>query len=57
MVLPLTLALPMCVHLPYSRHVNLVTKIYGLLQLIIISTGGRFDLGVPPSSSNKDSQT
>ena len=36
MMLPLTLALPKCVHLPYLRHVSLVTKIYGLLQLVII---------------------
>ena len=28
-------ALPKCVHLPYLRHVSLITKIYGLLQLII----------------------
>ena len=36
MVLPLTLALPKCVHVLYLRHVSLMTKIYGLLQLIII---------------------
>ena len=37
MVLPLALALPKCVHLPYLRHVSLVTKVYGLQQLIILS--------------------
>ena len=35
MVLPLTLALPKCVHLPSLRHLSLMTKIYGLLQLIM----------------------
>ena len=35
---PLTLAVPKCVHLPYLRHVSLITKIYGLLQMIIICT-------------------
>ena len=34
----LTLALPKCVHLPNLRPVSLMTKIYGLLQLIIICT-------------------
>ena len=38
MVWPLTLALPKCVHLPYFGHVSLMTKIYGLLQPIIIYT-------------------
>ena len=36
MVQPLTLALPKCVHLLYLRHVCLIPKMYGLLQLIII---------------------
>ena len=31
-------ALPKCVQLPYLRHLSLLTKIYGLLQLIIICT-------------------
>ena len=31
-------ALTKCVHLPYLRHVSLMTKIYELLQLIIICT-------------------
>ena len=31
-------ALPKCVYLPYLIHVTLITKIYGLLQLIIICT-------------------
>ena len=35
---PLALAQPKCVHLPYLRHLSLVTKIYGLLQMIIICT-------------------
>ena len=35
MVEPLTLTLPKCVHMPYLRHSSLMTKIYGLLQLII----------------------
>ena len=35
MVSNLTLALFKCVHLPYLRHLSLMTKIYGLLQLII----------------------
>ena len=30
-------ALPKCVHLPYLSHLSLITKVYGLLQLIIIS--------------------
>ena len=30
-------ALPKCVHLPYLRHVALMTKIFGLQQLIIIN--------------------
>ena len=34
----LTLALSKRVHLPYLRHLSLMTKIYGLLQLIIICT-------------------
>ena len=29
-------ALPNCVQLTYLRHLSLMTKIYGLLQLIII---------------------
>ena len=32
----LALALSKCLHLPYLRHVSLIAKIYGLLQLIII---------------------
>ena len=28
-VSPLILPLPKCVHLPYFRHVSLMTKIYG----------------------------
>ena len=28
-------SLPKCVHMPYLRHLSLMTKIYGLLQLII----------------------
>ena len=35
MVWPLTLALAKCAYLPYLRPVSLMTKIYGLLQLII----------------------
>ena len=31
-------ALPKCVHLPYLRDVSLMTKTYGLLQLIIMCT-------------------
>ena len=31
-------ALSKCVHLPYLRHLSLMTKIYGLLQLIIVCT-------------------
>ena len=31
----LTLALPKCVYLPYLRHISLITKIYGLLLLIM----------------------
>ena len=30
--------LPKCVHLPYLRHLSLMTKINGLLQLITICT-------------------
>ena len=30
-----TFALPKCVYLPYLRHISLMTKIYGLMQLII----------------------
>ena len=36
MVWPFTLALPKCVHLLYFIQVSFMTKIYGLLQLIII---------------------
>ena len=36
--LTLTLALLKCVHLPYLRYIFHITKIYGLLQLIIICT-------------------
>ena len=31
-------ALPKCVHLPYLRHVSLMTKIYGLLIIICTFT-------------------
>ena len=31
-------ALPKCVQLPYLSHLSLMTRIYGLLQLIIICT-------------------
>ena len=34
-MVPLTLALPKRVHLSYLRHVSVMTKTYGLLQLII----------------------
>ena len=36
MVRPLTLALPKCVYLSYLKYSSLMTKIYGLLQLIIL---------------------
>ena len=36
--LSLALALSKCVHLPYLRHVSLLTKIHGLLLLIVIYT-------------------
>ena len=29
-------ALPKCVQLPYLKHISLMTRIYGLVQLIII---------------------
>ena len=32
------MALPKYVHLPYLKHVSLVTKICGLLQLVVICT-------------------
>ena len=34
-VSPLTLALSKCIHLPYLRHVSVMTKICELLQLIM----------------------
>ena len=34
----LALVLRKCVHLPYLSHVSVKTKMYGLLQLIIICT-------------------
>ena len=30
------LALSKCVHLPYLRHVSPMTKIYGLLQALVV---------------------
>ena len=32
----LKMALPKCVHLPYVIHISLISKIYGLPQLIIL---------------------
>ena len=45
------MALPKCVHLPYLRHVSLMTKIYELLQLIIVSpdeSRGYLGFSTPP---------
>ena len=32
------MALQKCIHLPYLIHSSLMTKVYGLLQLIIVCT-------------------
>ena len=41
------MTLTKCVHLPYLRHGSLITKIYGLLQLIVGYYGFRF-VSPPP---------